>query len=100
MPGQLIVDAGLDAVSRIGAAVEILREQSLALGVGDEIVEQRLEFLGRKTAILLPPDGFLGLSVGDHEFVFGAAAGMDTGFSAEGATLDQETFAIGDRVLD
>ena len=39
MPGELVIDAGLDAVFRIGAAVEILREQRLALGVGDEIVD-------------------------------------------------------------
>ena len=100
MPGELVIDAGLDAVSRIGTAVEVLRIQGLATGVGNEIVEQQLKFFRRQTAVFLPPNRLLGLGVGDDEFVFGAAAGMDPGFGAECAALNQRAFAIGDRVFD
>src|SRR5579863_6947658 len=100
MPGELVINAGLDAISRIGAAIEVLCKQSLAPGVGNEIVEQQLELFGGEAAVLFPPYGLLGLSVGDDEFIFGAAAGMDPRFGAECATLDQKPFAIGDRMLD
>ena len=100
VPGDLVIDARPDAVSGIGAAVEILRIQGLALGVGDEIVEQQLEFLGREAAIPLPPHRFLSLCVGDDEFVLGTAAGMRAGLGAERAALNEVAFAVGDRVLD
>ena len=100
MPGELVIDAGPDAVFRIGAAVEILRIESLALGVGDEIVEQQLEFFRREAAVLLPPNGLLGLAVDDDEFILGTAAGMGAGLGAECSALDEGAFAIGDRALD
>ena len=100
MPGDLVVDAGLDPVFRIGAAIEILRVQRLALGVGNEIVEQQLEFFRRQAAVLLPPDGLLGLRVDDDELVLGAAAGVRAGFGAERAAIDKRAFAVGDRMLD
>ena len=68
--------------------------------MGDEIVEQQLEFLRREAAILLPPHGLLGLRVDDDEFVLGAAAGMRAGLGAERAAVDELAFAVGDRVLD
>jgi hypothetical protein len=46
VPGKLVVDPRLDAIFRVGAAIEILREQGLAFGVGDEVVEQELKLLG------------------------------------------------------
>ena len=41
VPGVFGEDARLDAEGRVGAAVEILGEQRLALGVGEEVGEQR-----------------------------------------------------------
>jgi hypothetical protein len=46
MPGEFGIDPRLDAVFRIGAAIEVLRVQRLALGMRDEIVEQQLEIAG------------------------------------------------------
>ena len=43
MPGQLGEDAGFYPVFRVGAAVEILREQRLAARMRDEIVVEQLE---------------------------------------------------------
>ena len=43
MPGELGEDARLYPVFRIGAAIEILREQLLAARMRDEIVVQQLE---------------------------------------------------------
>ena len=43
MPGKLGEDAGFYPVFRIGAAVEILREQRLAARMRDEIVVEQLE---------------------------------------------------------
>ena len=100
MPGELVVDAGSDAISRVGAAVEVLGVQSLALGMGNEIVEQQLEFFRREPAVLLPPDALLSLGVDDDEFVFGAAAGMGAGLGAERPALDDEAFAVGNRMFD
>ena len=38
MPGIFGDDAGLDAVGRVGAAEQVLHEQVLAFGMGDEVV--------------------------------------------------------------
>jgi hypothetical protein len=83
----------------IGAAIEVLRVELLALGVLEEIGEQHVELLRRKLAVLLPPDGLLGLRVADHELVLGRAAGVDAGLGAERAALDDMTFPGGDRVF-
>ncbi len=45
MPGQFGEDAGLDLEGRIGAAIEILREQRHAFGVLEEIGIERVELL-------------------------------------------------------
>ena len=45
MPGQFGENAGLDPETRIGAAIEILREQRLAFGVLEEIGIERVELL-------------------------------------------------------
>src|ERR1700683_4788920 len=100
VPGKLVVDAGLDAVFRIGAAVEILGKQRPSLGMGGEILAQELKLLRRKAAVLLPPYRLLGAFVGDDELVLGTAAGMGAGLGAEGAAAHEGAFAIGDRVLD
>ncbi len=100
MPRQLIIDTDLDAIFLIGAAIKILRIKRLALGVRDEIVEQKLELLGRQPAVLFPPNGFFRLGVGDDELILGTTAGMDAGLGTEGAAVHQLAFAVGDRVLD
>ncbi len=41
----------------------------------------------------------LGLRVGDDELVLGAAAGVNAGLGAECAALDEEAFAVGNRML-
>ena len=99
VPGELGEDARLDAVFRIGAAIEVLREQLLALGVREEVVEQHIELLRRELAVLLPPDRLFGLLVADDELVLGRAAGVDAGLGAERAALDDVAFVGGDRVL-
>ena len=47
VPGELGEDAGLDGEFAVGAAIEVLRVERLAFGVGDEILAQRLELLRR-----------------------------------------------------
>ena len=97
VPGQLGEDARLDAVLRIGAAIEVLREKLLALGVIEEVVEQNVELLGRELAVLLPPDGLLGLRVADDEFVLRRTAGVDAGLGAERAAFNDMAFIRGER---
>ena len=96
VPGELGIDAGLDAVFRIGAAIEILREQFLALGVGEEILQQHVELLGRELAVLLPPHRIFGAGIDDDELVFRAAAGMHAGIGAERAAGGDLRFLGGD----
>ena len=92
VPGKLGEHARLDAVFRIGAAIEVLREKLLALGVLEEVVEQNIELLRRKLAVLLPPDRLLGGVVADDELVLRRAAGVDAGLGAERAALDDVAF--------
>ena len=100
VPGELRIDARLDAIFRIGAAVEVLREQRLAFGVSNEVVEQKLEFLGRQPAVLFPPDGLFRLRVDHDELVLGAAPGVHAGLGAERAAIDERALVVGDGMLD
>jgi hypothetical protein len=100
MPRELVINTDLDAVFCIGAAIKILRIKRFALGVGDEIVEQKLKLLRREPAVFLPPHVFFRLRVGDDKLVLGAATGVDAGLRAERTTLYQLAFAVGDGVLD
>ena len=63
MPGEFGIDARLDAIFRIGAAVEILREQRLAFRVCKEVEIQILKMLLAELAIAVPPDRFFGQRV-------------------------------------
>ena len=99
MPGELGEHARLDAVFRIGAAIEVLREKLLALGVLEEIVEQHIELLRRQLAVLFPPDRLFGGVVADDELVFRRAAGVDAGLGAERAALDDVAFLGGNGVF-
>ena len=76
MPGVFGEDARPDAEGRVGAAIEILGEQRLALGVGEEVGEQRVEMLDRHRIVVVPPDDRIGVGVADDELVLRAAAGM------------------------
>ncbi len=43
MPGELGIDAGLDPKTRIGAAIEILREQRHAFGMLEKVGVESFE---------------------------------------------------------
>ncbi len=99
MPGELGEDACLDPVFRIGAAIEVLGVELLALGVCKEILVKQIELGRRQLAVLVPPDRFFGVLVAHHEFVLRAAAGVDAGLSAQRAAFDDLRLAVLDRVL-
>ena len=99
MPGVFGEDPRLDAVFRVGAAVEILREQRLALGMGDEVLQQIVKVLFALLAIAVPPDGVFGRRVDDGVFVLGRAAGVMSGFGAERAAGDDGRLIVADGVL-
>ena len=56
VPGVFGEHARLDAQRRVGAAIEILREQRLAARVVEEVLEQRVEMLDRHRIVVFPPD--------------------------------------------
>ena len=99
MPGKLGEYARLDTVFWVRAAIEVLRKQLLAARVLEEILQQHVELLRRELAVLVPPDGALGLLVADHELVLGRAAGMNAGLGAEGAAFDHMALVRGERVF-
>ncbi len=99
MPGVFGEDAHLDAIFRIGAAIEVLRKQFLAPHVCTEILQQVLEMLGGLFAVAAPPDGVLGQRVDDGVLVLGRTTGVMSGLGAERAALNDRTLARADRVL-
>src|SRR5712671_7253296 len=99
MPSELGEYAGFDAIFRIGAAIEVLSVKLLALRVLKKILVQQFELGRRQLAVLFPPDGLFGVLVADNELVLGAAAGVDAGFGAQRAALDQMGFAVCKRMF-
>ena len=99
VPGKLGEDARLDPVVRIGAAIEILREQLLAARMRDEVFIQALEIGRRDLAVAFPPDRALGEIIDDGVLVLGRAAGMDAGLRAERAAFDHGGLAGRDGML-
>ncbi len=99
VPGELGEDAGLDAVVRVGAAVEILSEEFFAFGVGDEVGEQIVEVLFRDFLVVVPPDFLLGEFVDHRVFVFRGAAGVVAGLRAKRAAGDDLTLVALERML-
>src|SRR5215813_1223642 len=99
MPSELSEHAGLDAIFRAGAAVEVLYVKLPALRVLKKILVQQFELGRGQLAVLFPPDGLFGVLVADDELVLGAAAGVDAGFGAQRAALDQMGFAVGKRMF-
>src|SRR5690348_15363039 len=83
----------------VGAAIEILREQLLALAVCLEVGEQIVEILARHLAIAVPPHGIPGEIIDYRVLVFWATAGVMTGLGAERSAYDQQSFARGDGVF-
>ncbi len=100
MPGELGIDPRFYPVFRIGAAVEILREQRLAARMRDEIVVQQLEIGLAELAVAVPPHGVLGQRVDHGVLVLRAPAGMHAGLGAKGAAVHQRALAVADGVLD
>ena len=99
MPGELGEHAHLDAIFRIGAAIEILREQLHAARMGAEIFQEVVELLLGLLAIAVPPDDVLGGRIDDGVLVLGRAAGVMSGLGAERAALHDRALARGDGVL-
>ena len=99
MPGVFGEDARAYAQLRIGAAVEILSEQRLAFGVGDEVGEESVEMLDRHRIVVVPPDNTLGVRVAHHELVLRAASGMRARVGDEGPMRGDTRFIALQRVL-
>jgi hypothetical protein len=90
---------GAHAIIRVGAAVEVLREEVHALRVGEEIGEEGLELLRRHGAVVLPPDRLLGVGVAHDELILGRTAGMHTRVGEEGAAVRELGLAAAERVF-
>ena len=99
VPGIFREDARPHPVGRIGAAVEVLREQLHAFGMLDEILKDDVELLRRQRTVVVPPDLVLGRGVADRVLVLRRAAGMDARVGVDGAALDELRLAARDRVL-
>ena len=99
VPGVFGVDADLDAILRIGAAVEVLRVQRLALRMREEVGEHVVEVLLALLAVAVPPDRVLGERIDLGVLVLRRAAGVVAGLGAERAAGDDGRLAVADRVL-
>ena len=98
VPSVFGEDAHAQARFRIGAGVEVLREQLASARMVDEIAEQRLEMLGRHRVVAFPPDRVLGGGVADDHFVFRAASGVGGGLGDERAALGDDRLVAADRL--
>ena len=99
VPGEFGINAGLDPVFRVGAAIEVLREEFFAFGMLDEVGKQIVEVLFRHFAIAVPPNRIAGEIVDDGMLILRATAGVMAGLGAKRAACDQRRFARRDRVL-
>src|SRR5712671_8216479 len=99
MPSELREHAGFDAIFRVGAAIEVLSVKLLAVRVLKQILVQEFELVRGQLAVLFPPDGLFGVLVADNELVLGATAGVDAGFGAQRAALDQMGFLVRKRMF-
>ena len=99
VPGEFGEDPRLDAVFGIGAAVEVLREQRLALGVRAEILEQIIEMLPALLAVTVPPHCVFGRRIDYCMLVLGRSAGVMAGFGAQRAAVDDGSLAVADSVF-
>ena len=99
VPGIFGEDACLDAVFRVGAAIEVLREQRLAFGVGEKILQQVLEVLFVLLAVAVPPHGVFGRRIDHGVLVLRRTASVVSGFGAQRAAGDDGRLAVADGVL-
>ena len=99
VPSELGVDARLDPILRIGAAIEVLREQRLALRVREKIVVEQDELRLRHLPVAVPPDGVFRQRIDNRVLVLRRAAGVMAGLGAERAAGDDRRLAVADRVL-
>ncbi len=99
VPGIFGEHARLDLVLRIGAAIEVLREQRLALHMRLEVGKQRVEIFARHLAVAVPPQGVAREIVDNGVLVFRRAAGVMAGKGAERAARDNRSLAGTERVL-
>ena len=99
VPGIFGVNAHLDAVARIGAAIEVLREQGLALHMRAEVAEHRGELCLGLLAVAVPPQNVVRELVVDGVLVLGRTAGVVAGKGRQRAAFDHLGFAIADRML-
>ena len=93
MPGEFGKDPGLDLKTRIGAAIEILREQRLAFGMLEEIGVERFELFRSDRLIAGPPHVLVGGGVANGEFVFRTAPGEIASIGAQRAVSGQHRFS-------
>lgn len=99
VPGQLGEDAGLDAEGRIGAAVQVLREQRHAFGVLEEVLVQGFELVGGDRLIATPPHCGLGGGVTHRELVLRAAAREHAGVGDQCALGGKHRLVVLQRML-
>ncbi len=99
VPGVFREHPGLEPVAGIGAGIEILREQLLAFGMGEEIPMQLMELLRRDRTVVVPPHGPFGHRVLDDELVLRRAAGVDAGVRDERSPVGEVGLAGRDRML-
>src|SRR5262249_30686467 len=83
------INTRVDAIFVVGAAVEVLSEKRLALGMSDEVGMEGVELRRRDCAVVIPPHRRFGQRVADDEFVLGAAASVHTGLGNERAAIGE-----------
>jgi len=83
MPGKLGDDTGRQLVLGIGATDQVLDEQVPAGRMGQHILVQDAEMLGRHGLVVVPPDFAIGMNVADDELVLGRTPGVLAGHGAE-----------------
>ena len=81
VPGKLGIDTHGKTIGCLGAAVEILREQILTLGMIEEVAQQNVELLRRHLCVVVPPDLIFGRSITDNELVLRRTARVGAGVS-------------------
>ena len=84
---------------RVGAGVEVLGEQFLALQVGLDAALDGVEAVGAHALVdLAPPDVGGDRGLVDDELVLDGAAGVDAGFDHEGAVDGQPALVAAQRL--
>ena len=77
----------------IGAPVQVLRVQFLALGMGQEIGQELLEGARGERPVIVPPDLRLRVGIAHHELVLRGAARVHPRLGEERAAMGETRFA-------